>query len=270
MIVWGYSAFLQIDGASYDPQSDSWQPISLAGGPVNRDLHSAVWTGSEMIVWGGRDFTTGVATGVVNTGAIYNPVTDTWRPMTTNGAPSARGSHTAVWTGTEMIVWGGDDIAVKTNTGGRYNPAADSWQATTISNAPSDRTSHSAVWTGTEMVIWGGWRSVTNSFQVLNTGGRNDPATDSWQATTTVDSPSARSSHLALWTGSEMFIWGGDNNNVPAAVGGRYDPSTDKWGQLETSSAPSVKPGHKAVWTGKTMVVWGCDGFSCTGGRFIP
>ena len=27
--------------------------------------------------------------------------------MTTNGAPAARYDHTAVWTGSEMIVWGG-------------------------------------------------------------------------------------------------------------------------------------------------------------------
>src|SRR5207245_6667592 len=31
-------------------------------------------------------------------------------------APSARGGHTAIWTGSEMIVWGGSDL----NTGGRY------------------------------------------------------------------------------------------------------------------------------------------------------
>jgi hypothetical protein len=33
---------------------------------------------------------------------------DVWTATTTAGAPSARDSHTAVWTGTKMIVWGGD------------------------------------------------------------------------------------------------------------------------------------------------------------------
>lgn len=50
-----------------------------------------------MIVWGG-DF---------NNGGRYNPVADSWTAVRTNGAPSARSSHTAVWTGSEMIVWGG-------------------------------------------------------------------------------------------------------------------------------------------------------------------
>jgi len=32
---------------------------------------------------------------------------DTWTATSTTNAPSARDSHTAVWTGSEMIVWGG-------------------------------------------------------------------------------------------------------------------------------------------------------------------
>ena len=32
---------------------------------------------------------------------------DTWTPTNLTGAPEARVSHTAVWTGSEMIVWGG-------------------------------------------------------------------------------------------------------------------------------------------------------------------
>ena len=36
-------------------------------------------------------------------------------------APAARDTHTAVWTGTQMIVWGGIDVGgFDVNTGGRY------------------------------------------------------------------------------------------------------------------------------------------------------
>ena len=56
-----------------------------------------------MIVWGGF----GGNSGNLNTGGKYNPTTDSWVPTTTIGAPEARQLHTAVWTGTEMIVWGG-------------------------------------------------------------------------------------------------------------------------------------------------------------------
>jgi len=57
---------------------------------------------------------------------------------------------------------------------------------------------------GSEMIVWGGY----NSSQ-LNTGGRYNPSTDSWTATSTTNVPSARQSHTAVWTGSEMIIWGG-------------------------------------------------------------
>jgi hypothetical protein len=49
----------------------------------------------------------------------------------TTNAPAARFEHTAVWSGSEMIVWGGRDGFVYYDTGGRYNPSTDSWTATT-------------------------------------------------------------------------------------------------------------------------------------------
>jgi|SRR6266481_1729194 len=67
-------------------------------------------------------------------------VDDTWTGTSTNNAPSARQFHTAVWTGSEMIVWGGTiPILEELNTGGRYNPATDSWTATSTTNAPHSR-----------------------------------------------------------------------------------------------------------------------------------
>jgi len=75
---------------------------------------------------------------------------DTWTATSTIIAPDARDSHTAVWTGSEMIVWGGRAGNISFNTGGRYNPSTDSWTATTTVNAPSARFAHTAVWTGSE------------------------------------------------------------------------------------------------------------------------
>jgi hypothetical protein len=40
-------------------------------------------------------------------GGRYDPAANLWRPMTLIGAPAGRTSHTAVWTGNEMIVYGG-------------------------------------------------------------------------------------------------------------------------------------------------------------------
>jgi FG-GAP-like repeat/Galactose oxidase, central domain len=159
MIVWGgyddSGSTLPLAGAIYDPEIDTWAPMSTAGGPAaGRAWHTAVWTGSKMIVWGGWD---GAAGSDVNTGWAYDPVTDTWTGLSTASAPSARDNHTAVWTGSKMIVWGGwgpgpGDL----DTGGIYDPRRDAWTATSLTGAPEARPDHRAVWTGRKMIVWGG------------------------------------------------------------------------------------------------------------------
>ena len=130
---------------------------------------------------------------------------DTWMGTRFTTIPAGRDSHTAVWTGSEMIVWGGYDGSAWLNTGSRYNPSTDSWTATSLTNAPEGRGVHTAVWTGTEMIVWGGW----NFPNTLNTGGKYNPSTDSWTATSTINAPGSRYYHTAVWTGSEMIVWGG-------------------------------------------------------------
>jgi hypothetical protein len=69
-----------------------------------------------MIVWGG--FTGSV----LNDGGRYNPAANTWTAVTTTGAPAARELHTAVWTGSGMIVWGGDKSPGFLNDTWSYTP----------------------------------------------------------------------------------------------------------------------------------------------------
>jgi hypothetical protein len=110
-----------------------------------------------MIVWGKGG----------NTGGRYNPSSDRWTDTSTTNAPSDRDFDTAVWTGSEMIVWGGQNVIGLLDTGGRYNPTTDTWTATATTNAPTARSAHTAVWTGSEMLVWGG-----GGTSYLNTGGR--------------------------------------------------------------------------------------------------
>src|SRR5205823_13623748 len=100
----------------------------------------------------------------LNSGARYNPDADSWTPTSTTNVPEARSFHTAVWTGNEMIVWGGGS-----STGGRYNLGSDTWTSTSTTDAPSARYFHTGIWTSTEMIVWGG---IDQSGQTeLNTGG---------------------------------------------------------------------------------------------------
>ncbi len=271
MIVWGGTNLQGVlnTGGKYKPSTDSWTDTSTSNAPVARLFHSGVWTGTEMIVWGGLDR---VAKDL-NTGGRYNPGTNGWTATSTSNAPSVRDLHTAVWTGTEMIVWGGeDDLGNGLNTGGKYNPTNDSWIATTNTNAPAARVAHSAIWTNTEMVVWGG----NNGSTFLNTGGRYNPGANSWTATSTTNAPTGRNTHTAVWSGAEMFVWGGADNSSVFNTGGRYTPGTDSWTATNTVNAPAARDLHTAVWTGSEMIVWGGgdrvitgNDFN-TGGRYNP
>ena len=93
--------------------------------------------------------------------------------MATAGSPTSRIQHAAVWTGNEMIVWGGSSSAssfVYESTGGRYDPANNSWTAMTNTGVPAARVNPNLVWSGSEMIIWGG-----SNGSGLDTGGRYRP-----------------------------------------------------------------------------------------------
>jgi N-acetylneuraminic acid mutarotase len=197
-------------------------------------------------------------------------IDDSWTATSTANAPAGRISYTAVWTGSEMIVWGGRFGFDYLNTGGRYDPATDSWTPTSTTSAPSGRELHTAVWTGSEMIVWGGIDGSGN----FKTGGRYNPITDSWTATRTTNAPTARNNHTAVWTGSEMIVWSGiDDRGNELRTGGRYNPITDSWTATSTTNAPTGRFGETAAWTGSEMIVWGgiASGiYLNTGGRYNP
>jgi N-acetylneuraminic acid mutarotase len=266
MIVWGGFPIGQgATGVSYDPATDTWRSTTTVGAPSPREIHTAVWTGTEMIVWGGR----GEDQGYPTTGGRYDPLTDAWTPTQTVGSPQGRTGHSAFWTGKYMVVWGGFKAKGLKN-GGRYDPIADKWRRINTGGAPSSRQGNTAVWTGEEVIVWGGARGL-NHVRYLNTGGRYDPDANTWRPTSTVDTPEERSGHTAVWTGEEMIVWGGarDTTGEPG-TGGRYDPATDTWRTVALDGAPIARNRPYSAWTGTEMIVWGGIPFLNTGGRYDP
>jgi len=175
MIVWGGGPppFLN-NGAAYDPGTGTWVAIATANAPSPRMGATAVWTGTKMLVWSGTYAARPVIDGVYNfynDGAAYDPATNTWTPMSSAGAPTARFYSTAAWTGTQMITWDGATFPpggafVLDGNGGIYDPAANGWSAMSVSSAPSNRAHGASVWTGSSFIYWGGGSTI-----YLNDGG---------------------------------------------------------------------------------------------------
>ncbi|MDI6787877.1 MAG: fibronectin type III domain-containing protein [Planctomycetota bacterium] len=260
-----------MDGARYNPATNSWQLITTVNAPEDRINHTAIWIGSKMIIWGGdrirRNVTGEITRTKLNTGGIYDPVGDTWSPYHPNlnsgfGAPSARRYHSAVWTGGVMLVWGGDGGG---NSGGMYSPTTDYWitEPIAIQNAPSARYGHTTIWTGAgsepwlnKMIVWGG----TDGEAYFNTGGIYDPVSNTWTALPTTNTPSGRVWHSVVWTGSKMIIWGGGAGVLTGAFndGGVYNPVRNVWESLPASSALTARTRHTAVWNNiNQILIWG-------------
>lgn len=308
MIVWGGATASGVDGSGgrYDPTSNAWQPVSSTNAPGARENHTVVWTGTRMIVWGGSRPSALSSTAELSSGGRYDPVTNawtptgsgalpegrhghsttwtgnlvlvwggvvepdvppagglrfdpviaTWSPMTSTGQPDPRKKATVVWTGTRLMVWGGlsPDESTSLASGGRYDPVADQWVSTTLVRAPGPRSGHTAVWTGTRMIVWGG---SDPSLLELGDGARYDPAADTWASTSSDGAPSPRLWHTALWTGKRMLVWGGATSSGALGDGAQYDPQRDHWIPIASSGAPAARALASAVWTGSRMLVWG-------------
>jgi N-acetylneuraminic acid mutarotase len=257
MLIWGGSdtsqggSTLLDSGGSYNPWTDSWTPTSAIGAPSPRHWHTAIWTGTRMVVWGGL-----TASGATDSGGRYDPAVDAWTPTSLFAAPLARSFHTAIWTGTRMLVWGGHSTnLLSLNTGGRYDPATNSWTATSTTGAPFPRGEHTAVWTGSRMIVWGGIYWEFDFYDSLDSGSRYDPALDSWAPVSSVNAPSARSEHTAVWTGSRMIVWGGLASEDDHGL--RYDLATDSWSDVSAVDQPVRRQQHSAVWANGSMLVWG-------------
>lgn len=238
----------------------SWSTMSSVNAPAPRMFFASVWTGSKWIIWGGQD-----DNGLRNDGAIYDPATDTWTTMSTVNAPTGRNVSSAVWTGTEMIIWGGPTSSSWTNTGARYNLATNTWHSTATAGAPQGRVGHSAIWTGSRMIVWGG-QSIVSGMRVFhNDGGIYNPSNNSWSSIASSGAPAARDQHSAVWTGTEMIIWGGMANNPypnyqPVVGGGIYDPSTNSWSGTTIAGSSGNGFGYNvsvSLWTGLKMLVVG-------------
>ena len=234
-------------------------PASVAPGAP------AVWTGSEVVVWGGGFVLDG--THQVG-GASYDPGSDTWAELPS--APhEAPGGGTAVWTGEEVLFWGGAEITTNQagaerpflGSGVAYDPASRTWRS--LAESPlAARAYHEAVWTGTEMIVWGGVTQCCPIDSVIHdpTAAAYNPDTDTWRKLTNAPAPWSGGDGYAVSEAFEgdMFVW--RNNEF-----GRYSVSKDTWRSLggdvpEAGDPPFSISTHGPVGVGAvvggTLYLW--------------
>jgi N-acetylneuraminic acid mutarotase len=257
--------------AAFNPRTNRWR--RLPGSPL-LSIHDGyglvVWTGRELIGWGG-----GCCGDAFSDGVAYNPATNRWRPL----APTPlAGSQRPIgaWTGRELIVFVGG-----TNPDGKpwparlaraaaYNPRTNKWRR--IAPLPAPRGGANAVWDGREVLVVGG--ATSGARPLPRVGFAYNPATNRWRRLPPMES--GRVGGAAVWTGKRLLMWGGTTrvgSLVPPPHGLAYDPRTNRWSPLPKAPLKGrLEPA--AVWTGRSMIVWGGmapprfgDGAAFTTGR---
>ncbi|MGH2732771.1 MAG: Kelch repeat-containing protein, partial [Actinomycetota bacterium] len=251
----GPSETVASDGAAYNPETNRWRVMAtprLAG----RSHPAAVWTGKEMLVWGGLS-----DEGYLDDGAAYNPKTDRWTPLPPSHL-SARSQALAAWTGREFLIFGGHtrefggrpekgEISNSASDGAAYDPVKGIWRKLQPSDLPMDTPDSPAVWTGRELiVIVPGGERASDRPDEISKGAAYNPKTNRW-----ADLPPIPLKKLlspaAVWTGEEMVI-------VSQSGFVAYCPRTKKWRtllDLNPLRLPEEYP-PVAVWTGEELLIW--------------
>jgi hypothetical protein len=175
------------DGAGLDPDGGGWRPLPPVeiGADDGATPPFVAWTGAEMIVWDGRRVDPPRA------GWRYDPETDAWAPMAPHDGDDRSCGVVAI--GTELLAFGHASFS-------RYDAISNEW---TIS--PSDETlCATPLWTGHEVLLWRPSGSPPGASL------RFDPSDESMRPIETDGAPSPRQGFVSFWTGEEMLIWGGE------------------------------------------------------------
>ena len=226
------------DGAAWDAATNTWHsiapmPTTLPGGDP-----TAVWTGREVLVWSSVPATaTSSGREVV---LAYDPSTNAWRSLAPSGL-TPRAHAVTVWTGRELVVWGGlnSNFTATYGDGARLDPTTNTWRR--LPAAPvAARGQAAAVWSGREVLIWGG---DAGAGREVGQGAAYDPVTNTWRALP-LSPLRAKTLPAGVWTGRYFLVIGGSAGGslpAPGPAAAAYDPATNAWTALP--AAPSYPAG---------------------------
>jgi len=261
------------DGGVYDFAAHSWQRMSTRGAPAGRTVDgNAVWTGDKLVVWGGASAVDPTATTSLDScfyggsyepchrfadGAVYDLASDTWTPISTVGAPSARVFQHMVWTGKDVLVIGGANytaagIWTEFADAYRYQIAEDRWSTIALPQQLSDdilvrsRAAGSPdlfEWTGSHALL----KIPVNQIMPSPTYSY-DPVADSWQVVADppngASCPPAKSQGICLTPNGTRYF-------------GLYRPTENAWTLLDYPVRDAALVATHTLWTGSQLLEWG-------------
>jgi nucleotide-binding universal stress UspA family protein len=225
-------------GAAYNPATNTWRKLPRAPGRAEtmEGGYTTVWTGSEMLGQG------------LGLNLAYNPTTNRWRSILGFSDSTA----VTVWTGRQLLSWGGGCCGSDSAEGAAYTPATNARQQ--LPPAPLAGRHTSGAWTGTELIVVGGGNT---DGRIFRDAAAYNPTTRSRRRLPPMPAP--RTGATATWTGTEVLVVGGHHSGILTgglyADGVAYNPATNRWRQLPGMEVGRI--GHSAVWTGRQLLVWG-------------
>ncbi|HNS98675.1 MAG TPA: hypothetical protein PKL73_17100 [Polyangiaceae bacterium] len=240
-----------------------FRSMSEQDAPSPRRSACAVWTGTELFVWGGTAFNNLP----LGDGGAYDPITDSWRPININGAPSARGEPNCVAMGTDVFVWGGSTNSGLVDGGAIWSSTQNTWKAIDSHKAPKSRRWPAVVWTGERVLVWGG---QTDDGKCEQSGSQYDPVLNTWNSMSDSSSPKHCKRQAYAWMDTLLYVYGGRNDNdIAGNKLHSYDPATDVWKEVNTitlaarsNSFITPSDSRLLVWSGFTTKEYGVpDGF---------
>lgn len=246
------------NGAAYDPAARRWRV--LPPGPLGARWGAVgVWTGEDVFIWGGTGPGTGWTGPTFRNGALYDPTTRQWTRVPPAPIP-ARQDASVIWTGHEVVVFGGLGtghigwVPARRTDGAVYNLVTGRWQRLPSSPLPFQAMQVSAAWNGTALVA-----TALGASGVMTVSW--SPGSPRWHVLATVSSLARAISSTVVWTGSRFVylrdtcpIIPGDAlcANRPRGSAAAFDPGSGTQSSLPRSPVLG-RPGT-STWTGRALV----------------
>jgi len=252
----------------------TWRNVPAPPSAAIQDA-AMVWTGRELVLWGGYGPAAYLPAGGLRAGYAYQPATGRWQTLPP--APvSADGTPEGVWTGTDVVVAAphGGQLQLAA-----YRPAAGTWRRLPAPPVAGwSASGFQLTWTGRQLLLYGyppetpaQARALLQPEPVLAALSADGSRWDVLAAPPSRPQHTRDQGFTTVWSGSRLLVFtqrmqvqqipGGFSLAPGGSTVTSYDPSTSTW-ITESATGPAPPLNGTAFWTGRSALLVG--GVECT------